>query len=364
MIIGFAETGGVSLDWESGFGKHISMKERTKDRRIHELVSEVATGRHAELVAEMIDTALRFGRDRVHIADLKLYNRAMRELRFAASVFAKYQGIRKVAVFGSARTKPEAEEYRLARDFSARIVSEGYMLITGGGDGIMGAAQEGAGAERSFGLNIRLPFEQKANEVIDGDPKLINFHYFFTRKLNFVKETHAFALFPGGFGTHDEGFEVLTLLQTGKSPLVPIVLIDRPNGHYWETWRRFLVNDLLEQGLISPVDLNLFFITHDIEAATKHILDFYRNFHSYRWVRERIVIRIQKRLTEDALRQLNTDFERLILEGPIVQSGALREEADDTHLAHFHRLSFVPRKDFGALRLFLNAVNQAETAEP
>jgi uncharacterized protein (TIGR00730 family) len=339
------------------------MKERTKDKRIRELVADVASGQPAELIEEMIETALRFGRDRVNIADLKLYTRAMKELRFAANVFSKYQGIRKVAVFGSARTSPEAPEYQLAKAFAARIVSEGYMLITGGGDGIMGAAQEGAGAERSFGLNIRLPFEQRANEVIDGDPKLINFRYFFTRKLNFVKETHAFALFPGGFGTHDEGFEVLTLLQTGKSPIVPIVLLDRPNGHYWETWRRFMANDLLAQGLISPADFNLTFITHDIETAIQHILDFYKNFHSYRWVRDKIVIRIQRPLTPSALKKLNEGFPSLILGGPIEQSGALREEADDAHLAHFHRLSFVPKKDFGALRLFLDAVNQAETEE-
>ncbi len=342
-------------------GKSFFMRERTKDKRIKSLVEEVSSGKHAELVEEMIETALRFGRDKVNLGDLKLYNRAMRELRFAASVFSKYQGVRKVAVFGSARTHPDAEEYKLARAFAARIVAEGYMLITGGGDGIMGAAQEGAGAERSFGLNIRLPFEQSANEVIVGDPKLINFRYFFTRKLNFVKETHAFALLPGGFGTHDEGFEVLTLLQTGKSPIVPIVFLDRPNGHYWETWRRFVVNDLLEQGLISQDDLNLFYITHDLEAATQHILDFYRNFHSYRWVQQRIVIRIHKALTAEALEKLNVEFADFIIGAPIVQGPALREEADDAHLAHFHRIVFVPKKNFGALRHFIDALNVAET---
>jgi len=342
-------------------GKSFFMRERTKDKRIRSLVEEVSSGKHAELVEEMIETALRFGRDKVHLGDLKLYNRVMRELRFAASVFSKYQGVRKVAVFGSARTHPDAEEYKLARAFGARIVAEGYMLITGGGDGIMGAAQEGAGAERSFGLNIRLPFEQSANEVIVGDPKLINFRYFFTRKLNFVKETHAFALFPGGFGTHDEGFEVLTLLQTGKSPIVPIVLLDRPNGHYWETWRRFVVNDLLEQGLISPDDLNLFYITHDLEAATQHILNFYRNFQSYRWVQQRIVIRIHKALTPEALEKLNLEFADFIIGTPIIQGPALREEADDVHLADFHRIVFVPKKNFGALRHFIDALNVAET---
>lgn len=338
------------------------MKDKTRDPRIRELVAEVASGRHAEQIEDMIETALRFGRDKAPLADLKLYKRAMRDLRAAASVFSKYTGIRKVAVFGSARTKPEAIEYKLARDFGARIVAEGYMVITGGGDGIMGAAQEGAGAERSFGLNIRLPFEQKANEVIEGDPKLINFNYFFTRKLNFVKETHAFALFPGGFGTHDEGFEVLTLLQTGKSPLVPIVLLDRPNGHYWETWRRFLVNDLLDQGLISPQDLRLFHITHDVEDAVNHITQFYRNFHSYRWVRDQMVIRLLQPLKPDALERLNARFASLLASGTIAQTGALPEEAEDTHLAHLPRLVLRPKKDFGSLRVFLDALNTAETS--
>lgn len=339
------------------------MKEKKRDPRITELVAEVANGRHAEQIEDMIETALRFGRDKTSIADLKLYKRAMRELRVAANVFSKYSGIRKVAVFGSARTKPDAPEYQLARDFGARVVAEGYMVITGGGDGIMGATQEGAGAERSFGLNIRLPFEQRANEVIEGDPKLINFNYFFTRKLNFVKETHAFALFPGGFGTHDEGFEVLTLLQTGKSPLVPLVLLDRPNGHYWETWRRFLVNDLLDRGLISPQDLHLVHITHDVEDAVNHILQFYRNFHSYRWVRHQMVIRIQKPLTSAALERLNSQFANLLAEGRILQTSALPEEAEDTHLAHFPRLVLCPRKDFGNLRLFLDELNKAETLQ-
>lgn len=337
------------------------MKKSIKDAKIKALVAEVAEGRHAELVQEMIETALRFGRDKTNLGDLKLYNRAMRELRFAASIFAKYNGIRKVAVFGSARTSPEAEEYKLARAFAARIVAEGYMIITGGGDGIMGAAQAGAGAERSFGLNIHLPFEQKANDVIDGDPKLINFRYFFTRKLNFVKETHAFALFPGGFGTHDEGFEVLTLIQTGKSPLVPIVLMDRPNGHYWETWRRFVVNDLLEQGLISPADLNLFRLSHDIEEAAQYILAFYRNFHSYRWVRQKMVVRIQRSLTKKAIVELNKEFADLLAEGSIEQCPALPEEANDTHLAHMPRITLVPKKEFGSIRLFLDALNKAET---
>ncbi|MFZ4682773.1 MAG: TIGR00730 family Rossman fold protein, partial [Terrimicrobiaceae bacterium] len=334
------------------------MKEKAKDPRIKSLVSEVAKGRQADIIEEMIETVLRFGKDKTGIGELKLYNRAMRELRYASTVFGKYQGIRKVAVFGSARTSPEAEEYKHAREFSRRMVEHDWMVITGGGDGIMGAAQEGAGTEKSFGLNIRLPFEQRANEWIYGDAKLINFRYFFTRKLNFVKETHAFALFPGGFGTHDEGCEVLTLIQTGKSPIVPIVLLDRPNGHYWETWRRFVINDLLDQKLISASDLNFFKVTHDIDEATAEILQFYRNFHSYRWVQDRMVIRVNKRLTAAAIAQLNKDFDALLASDKITQTGALPEEADDAHLAHFYRIVLVPhRRDFGTMRLLIDAIN-------
>jgi uncharacterized protein (TIGR00730 family) len=337
------------------------MKEKVKDPRIKSLVAEVAQGRQAEILEEMVETVLRFGKEKATIADLKLYNRAMRELRHASNVFGNYQGIRKVAVFGSARMKSDAEEYKLAREFSRRIVELDWMVITGGGDGIMGAAQEGAGAQKSFGLNIRLPFEQRANETIHGDPKLINFRYFFTRKLHFVKETHAFVLLPGGFGTHDEGCEVLTLMQTGKSPIVPMVLLDRPNGHYWETWRRFVVNDLLEQHLISPTDLSLFKITHSLEDTIREVVGFYHNFHSYRWVKDRMVIRITHRLRQSAIEQLNKDFDALLAADRIVQREALPEEADDRHLAHFHRIVLCPHKrDFGTIRFLIDAINRAE----
>lgn len=338
------------------------MKDKERDPRLRELAQEVAAGKAAELVADMMETALKLGRDKAGMGELKLISRALREMRYASSVFARYHGTRKVAVFGSARTKPEEEEYRLAKLFAQRIVSQGYMVITGGGDGIMGAAQEGAGAEKSFGLNIRLPFEQRANEVIHGDPKLINFNYFFTRKLNFAKETHAFVLFPGGFGTHDEGFEVMTLMQTGKMPIVPIVMLDRPNGHYWETWRRFIDNDLLDHGLVSASDFHLFHITHDPDEAVRIITTFYRNFHSYRWVREKMVIRVQKRLSEDALEELNRRFDTLLAADRIVQTTPLPEEKDEHLLAGLPRIVLTPHKrDFGSIRLLLDAINDATT---
>jgi len=200
------------------------------DARVRQLVADWGAGKSPELIEEMIITALKMARDGMGTGDLKLMNRSFKEMRYAAKVFAGYRQFRKVCVFGSARTPPSEAQYEVAEEFAREMVAQNYMVITGAGDGIMGAAQRGAGREHSFGLNIRLPFEQHPNAIIEGDAKLINFNYFFTRKLNFVKETHAFALFPGGFGTMDEAFEALTLMQTGKARVIPVVLLDRPDG--------------------------------------------------------------------------------------------------------------------------------------
>src|SRR5436189_1804722 len=228
------------------------------DARVQQLVRDWGTNKNPELIEEMIVTALKMARDEMGVADLKLINRSLKEMRYAAKVFANYAQFRKVVVFGSARVSSDSPEAKVAETFARAMVSHDYMVITGGGEGIMGAAQRGAGREDSFGLNIRLPFEQQANEIIEGDPKLINFNHFYERKLNFVKESHAFALFPGGFGTMDEGFEVLTLMQTGKARVIPVVLLDRPGGTYWETWIRFLTDHLFKLGFVSTEDFHLF----------------------------------------------------------------------------------------------------------
>jgi uncharacterized protein (TIGR00730 family) len=242
------------------------------------------------------------------------------------------------------------------------LVERDFMVITGGGDGIMGAAQKGAGRDHSFGLNIRLPFVQRANETIHGDKKLINFNYFFTRKVNFVKETDAFVLFPGGFGTQDEGFECLTLMQTGKSKITPLVLVDTPDGRYWETWEFFIKNDLLRMKLISPTDFHLFKIFHNCDEAIEHILQFYRNFVSYRWVRERMVIRLKSQLTDRGLELLNDQFQSVLVSGRIEQSGPLPEEADEAGIAELPRLVLTPKKtDFGTLRLLIDTINTLDT---
>src|SRR5260370_15498904 len=208
------------------------------------------------------------------------------------------------------------------------------MVSTGGGEGIMGGGEGGGGRDRSFGLNIRLPFEQQANEVIEGDLKLINFNYFFARKLNFVKETHAFALFPGGFGTMDETFEIITLMQTGKARIIPIVLLDRPGGTYWETWLRFLTEHLFKLGLVSSEDFSFFKIVHDVDEAEREILQFYKVYHSARWVGEQLVLRICQPLSKNALADLNKNLSELLREGAIVHGRALRQDKNDPEISN------------------------------
>ena len=332
------------------------------DQRIHDLVRDYGCNSSGNWIQEMIVTALKIGHDGLSEADLKLFNRSLRELRYAARVFSRYTDRQKVVVFGSARTRPEAPEAQAAEEFGRKMREKGYMIITGGGDGIMGAAQRGAGRENSFGLNIRLPFEQHANAVIDGDSKLINFNYFFTRKLNFVKETHAVALFPGGFGTLDEGFEVLTLMQTGKARIFPIVFIDQPGGTYWNALFSFLENHLHAYGLISPDDFKLFRLVKSVDEAVEEIVQFYRNYVSYRWVRKQLVLRLRHALTSRAVKELNREFADLVTEGRIVASGPLPEEANQPELAGLPRLVLTPhRHNLGRLRALLDAINRAPT---
>lgn len=328
------------------------------DARVRDLVRDWGAKKTPELIEEMIVTALKMARDEMSVADLKLINRSLKEMRYAAKVFAPYAHLRKVAVFGSARIPAGAPEFQVAEDFAREIAAQNYMVITGGGDGIMGGAQLGAGREHSFGLNIRLPFEQKVNVVIEGDPKLINFNYFFTRKLNFVKETHAFALFPGGFGTMDETFEVLTLLQTGKARIIPVVLLDRPDGTYWETWMKFLTEHLFKLGFVSEEDFCLFKIVHDVKSGVDEICRFYKVYHSSRWVRDKLVIRLSEPLPAAALANLNHKFADLVREGEIIQRSALSEEKNEPEILDMPRLVLTPyRRSFGRLRQLIDAIN-------
>lgn len=333
------------------------------DTRVRQLVADWGADKNPELLEEMIATALKIGRDQMAVADLKLINRSLKELRYAAKVFAPYSRIRKVAVFGSARTSPAAIPFKMAEEFGREIVKHHFMVITGGGDGIMGAAQQGAGREHSFGLNIRLPFEQRANPTIDGDDKLINFNYFFTRKLNFVKETHALALFPGGFGTMDEGFEVLTLMQTGKGRIIPMVLLDQPDGAYWETWMKFVREDMFNLGYVSADDFSLFKLCHSLPEAVDEILQFYKNYQSMRWVGDQLVLRILNKLSDEAVAELNHKFADMVREGDIVQGRALVEEGNEPEISEMPRLVLKPhRRDFGRFRQLIDSINAASIA--
>ena len=334
--------------------------EAPYDKRVRQLVRDWGATKTPELIEEMIVTALKMARDEMSVADLKLMNRSLKEMRYAAKIFAPYAHFRKVVVFGSARIPPDAPESKVAQEFACRMAAEKYMVVTGGGEGIMGAAQKGAGRDNSFGLNIRLPFEQQANEVIDGDPKLINFNYFFDRKLNFVKEAHAFALFPGGFGTMDETFEVLTLMQTGKARIIPVVMLDRPGGDYWQTWMKFLTEYLYKLGLVSSEDFSFFKIAPDIDTAVNEILQFYKVYHSTRWVGEKFVIRLNRPLSTEAVAQLNNKFSDLVREGHIVQGGALPPEKNEPEIWNLPRLILTPHRDnFGRIRQLIDAINLA-----
>jgi uncharacterized protein (TIGR00730 family) len=283
---------------------------------------------------------------------------ALRELRYSFNVFSKYRHVRKVTVFGSARTKPDHPSYQAAVDFGHKMAANGYMVITGAAAGIMEAGHVGAGREMSIGINILLPFEQAANPIINNDPKLMHLKYFFTRKLLFVKETDAVVLFPGGFGTLDEGFEVLTLIQTGKSHMFPIVLVDEPGGDYWGPLVEFFQNRLLKRGLISPADLHLFKHTDSVDVAVREVMNFYKNYHSMRYIRDRLVFRLQKPLSEGKLNQIREEFKDLLVDGSFEMTDAHPHEANETHLAHLPRLRFhFDRHKHGRLRLLIDTIN-------
>jgi len=306
----------------------------------------------------MLTTVLKMFEDGADPVDLKIANAVLKEVRYGFKIFASYRAIPKVTVFGSARTQPEDPISLQARAFSARMVAAGWMVITGAGDGVMAAAQEGAGRERSFGLNIRIPWEQEANPVIADDPKLINFKYFFVRKFFFLKEADAICLFPGGFGTSDEAFEVLTLIQTGKTPVIPVVLLDEPGGQFWKAWEAFISQEVLGRGLISADDIHLFRLADDANVAAQEILDFHRVFHSQRVIGDQLVLRLRHPLTREALSALEAQFEDL-LKGQAEQfEGPLPQEGDE--LPALPRLAFpLVRSNYGRLRLLIDAINRS-----
>ena len=311
------------------------------------------------LCREILLNSLKLENDDLGTLDLKIINRSFRELRYAFRVFKPYRHIRKVSIFGSARTPESDPYYKMAVEFARKLADAGLMVITGAADGIMKAGNEGAGSDKSFGVNIHLPFEQGANEYIVDDPKLVTFKYFFTRKLLFVMESHAIALFPGGFGTHDEGFETLTLLQTEKATPRPFLLLEQPGETYWESWDQFVKDQLLGRGLISPDDLSLYKIVHSAERAVDEIKLFYSTYHSTRQVDGRVVVRLEKELSDEAVVELNEKYSKLSSTGKIKKTAALPEESNEPELLSKPRLIFgYDRSKAGLFKQFLDDVNK------
>ncbi|MEG4167388.1 MULTISPECIES: LOG family protein [unclassified Microcoleus] len=331
---------------------------------VMDLLDRLPMLKHSEWIERSLSTIVQMAREDLDRLDLKIIAASLRDMESAFEMFYPYRHVRKIVIFGSARVSPQSAEYLMARDFSRAIAQQGFMVITGGGGGIMQAGNEGATAERSFGLNIQLPFEQSSNPFIAGDRKLLNFKYFFTRKLFFLRESDALALFPGGFGTLDEAFECLTLTQTGKFGPAPVVLIDRPGGDYWLDWNYFVQKQLRGRGLISVNDRSLYTITDDVNVACEAIASFYLVYHSCRYVREKLVIRLKTELSEENVDRLNTDFSDIVVTGKIEKSQALEPEIGDATFDLPRLVLHFNQRDLGRLYQLIAAINQMGAASP
>ncbi len=338
---------------------HFSRTNGPIDEEIDKLMKMADEISSPEIVREMILAALKAGQEGEERADLKLMNSTLKEMRFTSKVFGRYRDVKKVTVFGSARTRHDEPVYAMARELGAALAASGYMVITGAGPGIMQAVNEGAGPDKSFGVNIRLPFEQRPNPVLEGNPRLITYKYFFNRKVAFLKEAHAIALFPGGFGTLDEAMETLTLVQTGKRDPLPLVLVDEPGGEYWVRWLRFFEDELLAQGYITASDFNFFERVDSVSAAIEAINHFYRRYHSLRHVDRKLVLRLTSEISHHEVSELYSLFADILSPGGrIYLSGPLPEETDEPEIAHLPRLVLdFNERDFGRLRSLINVVN-------
>jgi len=338
-----------------------SNEDRRRDRAeaIERFVREFAPCANEDLLREMMVTICRLSADGVDRGDLKILNTALKELRYAFKVFAPYAHIPKVSIFGSARTPENHPQYLEAKKFAGLIGQAGWMVITGAGGGIMRAGHHGASRAASFGVAISLPFEQLTNDVIANDPKLVNFKYFFTRKLIFVKEAEAIVLFPGGFGTQDEGFEAVTLVQTAKTVPIPIILCDEPGGTYWQHWRSYVQAELLGNSMIDPADMDLFHVTDRAEDAADTILKFYRRYHSMRYVLDKLVVRMNSPLPLDVLSELNKGFTDILIGGRIEQTSRAVEGENGAFVDKPRLVLAFDRRSTGRLRALINRINDA-----
>jgi len=330
------------------------------DETIQHLINLVSGIRRPGIVREMILASLKAGQEDNGSVDLKLMNTSLKEMRFTAKAFSPYRHVKKVTVFGSARARPDEATYKMAHLLGKKLSKSGYMVITGAGPGIMQAVHEGAGPEYSFGVNIQLPFEQKANPVIYRDPKNISYKYFFNRKVAFLKESDAIASFPGGFGTLDEVIETLTLVQTGKHYPVPILLVDEPGSPYWIKWLEFVKKNLLAQGYISKSDLTLFEMVDSADDAVERINRFYFRYHSMRYIDDRLVIRLSSGIDQQKMGELRVRFsDTLRSQGEIYLSGPLPEEIDEPEIGHLPRLILdFKRENFRRLKELIDAINR------
>jgi uncharacterized protein (TIGR00730 family) len=329
------------------------------DSKIADLIAETGEQTNAELLAEMITTCFRLLRNHADRGEIKLVNAALKEFAYSFKVFQPWRDYRKVSIFGSARTAPEEPIYEFAREFAREMANRNWMVITGAGPGIMAAGHEGAGAEHSFGASIRLPLESEPNIFIQGNTKLVNFKYFFTRKITFIKESDAFALLPGGVGTLDETFELLTLMQTGKSDLHPVVLLEPPGSTYWAHWFHFLETELLARNLISKEDLHLVKHTQSITEAADELITFYRNYDSQRVVNSRLVLRLKRLPPEDEIERLAHAFADIIGPRGLRPAEPSSVEVRDNDKLDCDRLAIdFNQTSVGRLRLLIDELNK------
>ncbi|MBC5797762.1 LOG family protein [Sphaerospermopsis sp. LEGE 00249] len=337
---------------------------------IAELIDRLPTLKHRQFIQQALATIVRLADSEIDRLDWKILSAALADMERGFQLFYDYRHTRKVTIFGSARLAPETPDYQMAVQFARAVSQLGFMVMTGGGGGIMQAGQEGAGRNNSFGLNIQLPFEQQANPFIEGDPKLIHFKYFFTRKLFLLKESDAVALFPGGFGTQDEAFECMTLSQTGKFGPVPVVLIDPPGGDYWHSWSKYIDDQLVAKGLVSPEDPSLYTVTDNLEVACNAITRFYQVYHSSRYVGDLLVIRLRHELSNELVEQLNTEFKDILVQGKIEKSQVLPQEGQDETSDLPRLILYFNQRDLGRLYQMIAAINKLgiptpeETAHP
>ena len=333
--------------------------------RLNELLDSLGVRANRDQLLEIMESVVRLATNGTERLDLKITNAALKEMTEAFAMFAPYRGERKITMFGSARTLPTDPLYAQARDLAALLARHGWSTVTGAGPGIMAAGLEGAGPDKAFGINIRLPFEQSANDFIRDNPKLVSMKYFFTRKLLLIKESFAYAVLPGGFGTLDEAFELLTLLQTGKAEPAPVVLLEAPGYRYWHGWARFVAEEVASRGLISPGDENFYVIADTVEDAAEEVLNFYRNYHSLRWVGETLVIRLENRPTEEEVARLSEEFGDT-MRGPIRGlDGPLPAERRSDDFPDLPRLALrFDRFSYSRLRQLIDALNRLDSAPP